>query len=219
MNDKIFCGFAFILEGDTEKEFYLSFFEYLCRKHGAEFSRTVEDTTLDVVYRMKKDDKECLIKFNTVNTVSQVPRAGKWFQTQCVKKYGAKIKWTVFLCYDLDDYDADISKFYEGDWAALRSSLSRAEQILDVAAAADIEDVMLQDLSGICDYLHGVCPNQLKGRKGKTKMKNLFLFNGKYYHSGKRARPLIDSLDMEKLIRGNLVPLYDIEKLVTSSIF
>ena len=219
MRSMISSGFAFILEGDTEKEFYLSFLEFLCRKHGATLLRTTEEVSLDIVYRMKKDDKECLIKFHTVNTVSQVPRAGKWFQTQCVKKYGSKVKWIVFLCYDLDDYNADISKFYEGDWAALRTSLNRADQILDVAAAADIEDVMLQALSGVCNYLNGVCPTDLKGRKGKTKMKNLFLFNGKYYHSGKRARALIDSLDMEKLTRGNLVPLAAMEQMITSSIF
>ena len=219
MNNSISNGFAFILEGDTEKEFYLSFLEYLCRKHGATLLRTTEETTFEIVYRMKKDDRECLIKFNTVNTVSQVPRTGKWFQTQCLKKHGSKMKWTVFLCYDLDDYNADISKFYEGDWAALRTSLNRADQILDIAAAADIEDVMLQDIEGICNYLEGTCPNDLEGRKGKTKMKKLFLFNGKYYHAGKRARALIDSLDMEKLIRGNLVPLAAMEQLITSSIF
>lgn len=219
MSSMISNGFAFILEGDTEKEFYLSFLEFLCRKHGATLLRTTEEASLDIVYRMKKDDKECLIKFHTVNTVSQVSRAGKWFQSQCLKKYGSKMNWSVFLCYDLDAYTADISKFNEGDWAALRASLNRADQILDIAAAADIEDVMLQDIEGICKYLNGTCPNELKGRKGKAKMKKLFLFNDKYYHAGKRARALIDSLDMEKLIRGNLVPLGAMEQMITSSIF
>lgn len=219
MSDENLFGFAFVFEGDTEKVFYLAFLEYLCNKYGAEIVRSTQETTMDVVYRIKKDDRECVIKSNTVNTVSKIPGAGKWFQTECVKKYGHKYKWIVFLCYDLDDYQADISKFHKGDWAILRESLNRAEQILDVAAAADIEDVMLQDLLGVCNYLNGNCPSELKGRKGKTKMKNLFRFNNCYYHSGKRAEALIKSLDMEKLIRGNLVPLGAIEKLITSSIF
>ena len=34
MSNKYEEGIAFILEGDTEKEFYLSLLEFLCKKHG-----------------------------------------------------------------------------------------------------------------------------------------------------------------------------------------
>lgn len=207
-------GFAFILEGDTEKEFYFSFLRFLCQKHGAKLSRTVNKPAPDINYELKTDDGVFLIKFNVVNTITQVPRTGKWFNSQCAGKYDPEMDWYVFLCYDKDDYKEDISKFHEGDWAVLRKSLKRAKEIIDVAAAADIEDVMLQDIEHICRYIGCEPPSVLKGGKGKIKLKNLFRDHGRYYHEGKRAKDLIDSLDMNTLIESNIVPLKEIERLL-----
>lgn len=207
-------GYAFILEGDTEKEFYYALLEHLCKKHNVNLSRIVDKSSPDISYELKMNDYALLIKFNTVNTITQVPRAGKWFKTQCVSKYGAGVAWNVFLCYDKDDYKDDISKFHEGDWAILRESLKKAKQVIDVAAAADIEDVMLQDINHICGFLGCAPPVTLSGKKGKTKMKNLFKEHGMYYHEGKRARALIDALDMDFLIDKDIVPLKEIERLI-----
>lgn len=207
-------GFAFILEGDTEKEFYYSFLEFLCRKHGAILSRTVDKSDPDIIYEIQICDDIYLIKFNVVNTITQVPHTGKWFNSQCAGKYGSGMNWYVFLCYDKDDYKEDISKFYEGDWAVLRRSLKSAKEIIDVAAAADIEDIMLQDIEHICKFIGCEIPLILRGRKGKTKLKNLFKEHGRYYHEGKRAKEVIDSLDMNLLIEANLVPLKEIERLL-----
>lgn len=207
-------GFAFILEGETEKEFYYSYLEYLCRKHGAILSRIVDTSSPDINYELRTGDDVSLLKFNVVNTITQVPRTGRWFNAQCVGKYGSKVEWTVFLCYDKDDYKENISKFYEGDWAILRESLKKAHQIVDVAAAADIEDVMLQDINGICKFIGCESAVTLKGGKGKIKIKNLFKDHGRYYHEGKRAKDLINTLDMEVLIEGNIVPLKEIERIL-----
>ena len=155
-----------------------------------------------------------LLKFNVVNTVTQMPRAGRWFTSQCVSKYGKSHDWHVFLCYDQDGYKADISKFFEGDWVVLRNCLKKAASVTDMAAAADIEDVMLQDIIGVCAFIDCEIPQELKGKKGKAKLKNLFRANGKTYHEGKRARVLIDSLNMERIIAGNIVPLHKIEEML-----
>ena len=90
-----------------------------------------------------------LIKFNIVGAVTQIIHSGKWFANTCVKKF--KIPWQVFLCYDTDSPDKDISKFYEDDWKLLRDELkkAKAKDIVDLAASADIEDVMLVDLEGM----------------------------------------------------------------------
>lgn len=207
-------GYAFILEGDTEKEFYLSFLFYLCKKYNVELKRVVNKDDPDIIYEFKTEKGMSLIKFNTVNTVTQMPRAGKWFNMQCAGKYNSSCVWNVFLCYDTDDYKADITKFHEGDWQNLRSSLKKAEKVIDVAAAADIEDVILGDLKGICDFLGCEIPTELRGLKGKSKLKKLYRENGYSYHEGKRARPMIDSLNMEVLISNNTVPLSDIETLI-----
>ncbi|MDO4543430.1 MAG: hypothetical protein Q4C01_02655 [Clostridia bacterium] len=162
-------GYTFILEGETEKEFYMALLEHLCRKHSATMTRIEDNVSPDIVYHLKTESSTDLIKFNVVNTVTQMPRAGKWFTSQCVAKYGAGHIWYVFLCYDTDDYKNDITKFHEGDWAMLRSSLKKAGAVIDMAAAADIEDVMLGDLNGICKFLSCDADMPLKGRKGKIK--------------------------------------------------
>lgn len=207
-------GFAFILEGDTEKEFYYSLLSYLCQKHGATLTREVDTSNPDINYILQKKSGASLVKFNVVNTITQIPRAGNWFNTQCVGKYATANGWYVFLCYDQDDYKGNISKFYQGDWSVLRNLLKKAVQVVDVAATADIEDVMLQDIDHICQFVGCVPPVVLKGGKGKVKLKRLFLDHGKCYHEGKRAKDLIDTLDMEVLINGNLVPLQEIERLL-----
>ena len=207
-------GYAFILEGDTEKEFYLSFLEYLCKKHGADLNRSVDEIAPDVSYTIDCGDRHSIIKFKVVNAVTQLTRSDNWFNTQCVKKYGPKCKWDVFLCYDTDSYNADISKYYQDDWANLRKGLSKASSVLDLAAAADIEDIMLIDLEGVCNFLNCQIPKSLPGAKGKIKMKNLFRANGQIYHEGERARPLIDSLDMEKIIRSNVISLARAENML-----
>ena len=52
------------------------------------------------------------------------------------------------------------------------------------------------------------------GNKGKVKLKKLFRQVGKTYHEGKRARALIDSLDMQKIIDTSSAPLAVIENIL-----
>lgn len=207
-------GFAFILEGDTEKEFYLSLLEYLANKHNFIMERQVNNDNPDVSYTIKKGRKCFLVKFKVMNTISQVPRAGDWFKSQCMNRHQEITSWYVFLCYDTDDYKNDITKFHEGDWQKLRSALNSAKRVIDIAATADIEDVMLIDLQGICTYLQCSVPQLLEGKKGKAKLKKLFRFHGSAYHEGVRARGLIDTLDMQKIIDSNIVPLNEIENQI-----
>ena len=210
MVEKYDTGIAFIVEGDTEKEFYLSLLEFLCKKHRTQIDRVIDEDNPDVVYTITINSKKMLIKFHTVNAVSQMPRAGKWFSTQCLEK-SKKIDWFVFLCYDTDQYMENVSKFHEGDWATLHQKLKKAK-VIHVAASADIEDIMLIDLKGICAFISCDIPEKLVGRKGKVKLKNLYRANGKAYHEGKRARPLINSLDMQFIMDNATIPLYEIEQ-------
>lgn len=213
MTETYSAGFAFIVEGDTEKEFYLSLLNFLCKKYNAQIERIINGTTPDVIYVITFSDKQLLVKFHTVNTITQLPRAGKWFNSQCLSKYPKKLHWHVFLCYDTDKYTDDISKFHEGDWENLERDLKRAT-VLHIAAAADIEDVMLLDIKGICDFISCDVPETLSGRKGKVKLRNLYRDHQTAYHAGNRARPLIDSLDMQLIIDTASIPLKEIEKLM-----
>ena len=209
------AGYAFITEGDTEKVFYLTFLSFLSRKYDNELRRVVNHDTFEIDYQIITEGKIKLIKFHSVNCISQLPRSGAWFNSQCYEKY-KKVKWNVFLCYDTDDYREDISKFYEGDWVVLRKELKKA-RVLDVAASADIEDIMLTDLEGVCKFLQCSVPATLKGRKGKVKMKNLFRDNHQAYHEGLRAKNLIESLDMQKIVDNSVLPLREIEEQLFKS--
>ena len=186
-------GIAFICEGDTEKTFYLTFLKYLCRKHGATMERRAEKNSPDILYILELAGKNYLIKFNVVSAISNMPKAGKWFEAECTKTYKCH-RWYAFLCYDTDAYSDNISLFYKDDWINLRRTLEKYGTIVvDLAAAADIEDIMLCDLEGICHFLD--CPlsaaESLSGRKGSSKMKSLFRSQGKSYHKGERALSLI----------------------------
>ena len=216
MNEGFTKGIAFILEGDTEKEFYLSFLTFLCAKHGVTLEKQINCSNPDIIYKVNTTKEIFLIKFHVVNTITQMPQSARWFTTQCYDKNKSIPDWSVFLCYDTDDYKNDITKFNEGDWAILKNSLKKkANRVIDIAAAADIEDVMLTDLLGISNFLGGLDDLTIPtGRKGKSKMKKLYRRAGQTYHEGTRARPMIDSLNMQCIMDNSIVPLREIEKIL-----
>ncbi len=94
-----------------------------------------------------------------------------------------------------------------------------AQRVVDLAAKADIEDVMLCDLPGVLSFL-GLPPEteMPPGNKGKTKLKKLYrkVAPNKAYHSGERAKDLISHLDMAEIRASAPVPLGEIDRAVVS---
>ncbi|MBR1709965.1 MAG: hypothetical protein IJ719_14250 [Clostridia bacterium] len=211
-------GIAFICEGDTEKQFYLSLLYYFTDKHNATIQKILNQQETDIVYELAKKDIKYIIKFKVAESVTGMPKTSKWFDVDCVKKYGSKLSWTAFLCYDIDSYTRDITQFYEGDWKDLRDKLKHAQSVIDLAAKADIEDIMLVDLEGVCAFIDHppIKRENLLGRKGTAKMKMFFRDCGKSYHKGDRARPLIDSLDKQKIIDSKILDFEKVEDLFCS---
>ena len=94
-----------------------------------------------------------------------------------------------------------------------------AQKVVDLAAEADIEDVMLCDLPGVLSFLE--LPPETKmppGNKGKTKLKKLYrkVAPNKAYHSGERAKGLISHLDMAEIRASAPVQLEEIDRAVVS---
>ncbi len=209
-------GVAFILEGTTEKVFYLELLKFFQKKHPeVDFIRNLDDNTGEISYILQKASTKVLIKFNVVGTISQVINSGEWFVNRCLQPHKG-IHWTTFLCYDTDNYTPNISKFYEGDWKELRKKITKGRNdIIDIAAQADIEDILLIDLEGIYHYLGLPVEELPSGGKGKSKMKKIFRKKGVgfAYHEGERALPLIQALDLEKIVRDSPLPLNKIEKV------
>jgi len=209
-------GIAFVFEGDTEKIFYYTMLSYFVSKHpGYSLDKRIDDTTGETFYVLLSETKSILIKTNVVGTVSQISNSGAWFLNRCYKE-NKNIGWTVFLCYDTDSYNNDITKIMDGDWIELRKLIENNENctVIDLAAQADIEDIMLLDSDNIFKYI-GIDPVPIPagGKKGKRKMKKLFRMkgNGFAYHEGQRAEPLIQSLDFDKIISKSTIPFIEIE--------
>lgn len=85
-----------------------------------------------------------------------------------------------------------------------------------MAANADIEDIFLTDLPGICRFLglETPKPEKIIGKKGKSKIKRLFKIAGTTYHEGTKAKNLIDALNMEYIIENAPVKLKEIQQIL-----
>lgn len=206
MDDNFNSGVAFVLEAATEKVFYAQFLAFFCESSPQHSLQKLDATEYgDIVFSITNNETQVvtLIKFYAVGTISQIQNAGSWVLSRCVKKHPA-LTWTVFLCYDTDSHENNITKFHEGDWAELRKQLHspKIETIIDLAASADIEDIMLLDLDSIANFLG--LPNLTRptGKKGKAIMKKIFrnVGPGIAYHEGERAEDLIKALDFNVII-------------------
>lgn len=212
------CGLAFIVEGPTEKVFYLEYLSQLCAAKDLALRKDMD--TQEDRYIIVSATDEKVVMMTSMNSVSQMTNSATWFDRACVNAY-PEVIWTVFLCYDTDEYNSDITKFHEGDWAMLRASITpSAQKIVDMAAKADIEDVMLCDLAGVLSYLG--LPQETTvppGNKGKTKLKKLYrkASSNRAYHSGGRAKDLITCLDMAKIRTLAPIPLEEIDKAIKTS--
>lgn len=163
---------------------------------------------------------------NAVGTITQIHNSANWFQNNCVQAKGKKIPWTVFLCYDTDSYNADVTKFYKGDWETFRKMINTqrgVKKIVDMAVDADIEDIFLLDLHGISCFM-GLDSDLTQedipsGRKGSAKLKQLFIEQRRLcrtqavYHKGERAKKLIDALDMQKILDCSVLPFEQVEQI------
>ena len=210
-------GLAFIVEGATEKVFYLEYLSQLCKAKGLALRKDL--ATQEDSYAITSANGEKVVMMASANSVSQMTNSATWFDRACVGE-NPEVAWTVFLCYDTDEYNSDITKFHEGDWAMLRESIApSAQKVVDLAAKADIEDVMLCDLPGVLSFL-GLPPEteMPPGNKGKTKLKKLYrkVAPNKAYHSGERAKGLVSHLDMAEIRTSAPVPLEEIDKAVES---
>ena len=133
-------GIALIVEGATEKMFYQVYLERCCDAcPPAHMDKELLDGDVCFVIRGCSHG-ERLVMFHSMDTITQMPNAGAWFNRACKGKFPA-VPWSVFLCYDADEYNHPVSKFREGDWARLREEIEEgAENVFDLAAEADIED-------------------------------------------------------------------------------
>lgn len=87
-------------------------------------------------------------------------------------------------------------------------------RVTDLAASADIEDVMFCDMAGVCAYLGLPDGSVPSGRNGKAKMKSLFRARDprRPYHEADKVLPLIQALDMQVIRDRAPIPLAAIDE-------
>lgn len=203
LGGKFAFGIAFVMEGVTEKVFYKTYARQVAMRLELSCQELIISDTPSLIIRGKSGS--ALLLFHSVGSVDQMPHAGSWFLHVCVGGW-PRIPWHVFLCYDTDGYNADVTKFHEGDWLQLRKAISSdASSIADLAAEADIEDLMLCDSEGVLTFLGLPAGTSIPvGKKGKRRMAKLhrMVAPNIAYHAGDKARPLIEALDMQLIARN-----------------
>lgn len=184
---------VFILEGDTEKEFYKYLVQYIKKKHQVtKFSTQIEYLVVKGVGCFKKI-------------------AGRKFEKDVKKKYGSNCEYTVVLCRDTDVFE--LSPKPPVKWKDVKKDFLEkgASRVIDVKAKHSIEDWFLYDLDGIAKFLKVETPKNLKGKNGYEKLQNLYKKANKVYYKGSKSNGLIQKLSMDVICQNvdrELKPLY-----------
>ena len=184
---------VFILEGDTEKEFYKYLVQYIKKKHQVtKFSTQIEYLVVKGVGCFKKI-------------------AGRKFEKDVKKKYGSDCEYTVDLCRDTDVFE--LSPKPPVKWKDVKKDFLEkgASRVIDVKAKHSIEDWFLYDLDGIAKFLKVETPKNLKGKNGYEKLQNLYKKANKVYYKGSKSNGLIQKLSMDVICQNvdrELKPLY-----------
>lgn len=76
-------GVAFICEGYTEKEFYLSLLSFLCRKHNFTLKKIPLNSGTEILYTILTPAHSFGIKFYVTASISGMPKSSNWFETFC----------------------------------------------------------------------------------------------------------------------------------------
>lgn len=112
---------------------------------------------------------------------------------------GFRIK-TVCCSYDTDVFEVRQPNIV--NWNAISKNVKRLgiEEFIRIGVKSSIEDWILDDLQGMCNYL---ClkqvPSLLKGSNGYQKITDLFAKAHKTYKKGFETKELIKSLNMQDI--------------------
>ena len=121
-------------------------------------------------------------------------------KNECLPKArsaGYRIK-TVCCSYDTDVFEVRQPNIV--NWNAIGKSVKKMgiEEFIRVGVQSSIEDWILDDLQGICDYLHlKQVPSVLKGNNGYQKITDLYAKAHKTYKKGFETKELINSLNIQ----------------------
>ena len=104
---------------------------------------------------------------------------------------------TVCCSYDTDVFEVKQPQIVNWDTVGKNVKRMGIEVFIRVGVKSSIEDWILDDLSGICQYLHlKQVPKSLKGTNGYQKMLDLYSKARRTYKKGYETKELISALNM-----------------------
>lgn len=115
-------------------------------------------------------------------------------------KLGSYKIQTVCCSYDTDVFEVKQPQIVK--WDAIGKSVKRMgiDKFIRVAVKSSIEDWILDDIHGICNFLRlKQVPSSLKGINGYQKLLDLYNKARKTYKKGYETKELINALDMSAI--------------------
>lgn len=120
---------------------------------------------------------------------------------------------TVCCSYDTDVFEVRNPLML--NWDSIRKSIKRmgVENFIRIGVSSSIEDWILDDMEGICSYLHlNQTPKTLKGTDGNAKLCDLYSKARRTYSKGYATREMIKTLDFSKIRIKRLAVLIHLEE-------
>lgn len=120
---------------------------------------------------------------------------------------------TVCCSYDTDVFE--VCNPLMVNWDSIRKSIKRmgVERFIQIGVCSAIEDWILDDLEGICNYLKlKQVPKSLKGENGNAKLCDLYSKARRTYSKGYATRDMIKALDFAKIRAKRISVLKDLEQ-------
>lgn len=184
----------FIVEGETEEEFFKALVQFI--RNNKPLQTSVKYINMQGYGGFKNT---ALRKF--INDIK--PQ----FSKDC--------KFTIILCYDNDVFQFNPNPPI--NWSKLSEQLKKrgADKVIKIIAHQTIEDWFLLDIENIISYLRLPKDTKVSGANGVEKLQKLFKLANKTYIKGKKTSGLISQLDINKIateLKDTLTPIYKIIK-------
>lgn len=184
---------VFIVEGDTEIEFYKQVVANARNLHPAgRFDTNIEYKNIKGVGGFKNI-------------------ALRKFTKEIKPKYGDDCEFTIVLCSDTDVFDYSPKPPIKWNEVIKDFEKNRNTKVIHVQAKRSIEDWFLYDIEGILKFLKLGRNTKVSGKNGYEKLQNLYKQANKVYFKGIQCNGMIKHLDIEKIanaVKEQLNPIY-----------
>lgn len=184
---------VFIVEGDTEIEFYKQVVANARKLHPAgRFDTNIEYKNIKGVGCFKNI-------------------ALRKFTKEIKPKYGDDCEFTIVLCSDTDVFDYSPKPPIKWNEVIKDFEKNRNTKVIHVQAKRSIEDWFLYDIEGILQFLNLGRNTKVSGKNGYEKLQNLYKQANKVYFKGIQCNGMIKHLDIEKIanaVKEQLNPIY-----------